>query len=69
MRREMESIEKEFTLTEETYGKNVLDLELYRSYLSKLLDNARVVRFMSSHHGELLATLTKIVEATKLEPF
>jgi len=67
MEREMEVLEKDIKMIEESYGKNVLNLVLARGYLTKLLDNAKVVRFLSSKHADILAEFQKIVEATSLE--
>jgi len=67
MEKEMETLERDFKLIEETYGRNVLNLVLARGYLSKILDNARVVKFLSSQHGEILAELQKIIESLAIE--
>jgi len=67
MEKEMEGLERDFKVVEETYAQNMLKLVLIRGYLGKLLDNARVVRFLSKHHMEYLAEFQKILEATGLE--
>jgi hypothetical protein len=67
MEKEMESLEHEFKLVEDTHGMNVLQLVLARGYLAKLSDNARIVRFLSQGHPEILSEFQKIVEATSLE--
>ncbi|HOC92756.1 MAG TPA: plasmid partitioning protein RepB C-terminal domain-containing protein [bacterium] len=67
MEREMEVLEKDIKLVEESYGKNVLNLVLARGYLAKLLDNAKVVRFLSNKYADILDEFQKIVEATSLE--
>jgi len=66
MEREMESHALEFRLIEETHGKNVLNLVLVVGYLRKLTDNARVVRYLSQRHPEILAEFQKLVEARTL---
>ncbi|MFC1819541.1 plasmid partitioning protein RepB C-terminal domain-containing protein [Thermodesulfobacteriota bacterium] len=45
MEREMENLNQDFKTIEESYGRNVLNLVLASKYLSKLLNNARVIRF------------------------
>jgi hypothetical protein len=40
---------------------------IVNGYLKKLLDNARVVRFMSQNHPEILTEFQKLVEARTLE--
>ena len=66
MEHEMESLGHEFTLIEESHGKNVLNLVIAQGYLRKLLDNARVVRFLSQNHPEILGEFQKLVEARNL---
>lgn len=67
MEHEMESLGREFKLIEESHGRNVLNLVLVVGYLRKLLDNARVVRFLSSNHPEILFEFQKLVEAKHLQ--
>jgi len=64
---EMHTLEKDFLLMEDTYGRTVLELTLARGYLKKLLDNGRVVRYLAQKHPELLPEFQRIVEATALE--
>ena len=67
MEHEMHALEKDFLLMEDTYGRTVLELTLARGYLKKLLDNARVVRYLAQKYPELLPEFQRIVEATALE--
>jgi len=67
MEREMENLKQDFNVFEESYGRNVLNLVLANGYLSKLLDNARVVRFLSQHYHEILSEFQNIIESTSLE--
>ncbi len=67
MEKEMEGLERDFKVVEETYAQNMLKLVLARGYLGKLLDNARVVRFLSKNYLEYLSEFQKILEATGLE--
>ena len=46
----------------------MLNLVLVVGYLKKLLDNARVVRYLSQHHAEILTEFQKIVETKSLTP-
>jgi hypothetical protein len=66
MEHEMETLGREFKLIEESHGKNVLNLVIVVGYLRKLLDNARVVRFLSLNHREILVEFQKLVEAKHL---
>jgi ParB-like chromosome segregation protein Spo0J len=67
MEREMESLSKGFKQIEETHGSNVLNLVIVVGYLKKLLDNARVVRYLAQNYREILTEFQKIVESRGLE--
>ena len=62
----MENLKQDFKAIEESYGRNVLNLVLASKYLSKLLNNARVVRFLSQNYQEILLEFQNISEATSL---
>ena len=66
MEREMESLSHDFKQIEETHGKNVLSLVIVVGYLKKLLDNARVVRYLAGNYPELLTEFQKTVESRSL---
>ena len=66
MERELDSLSQDFRLIEESHGRNTLNLVLVVGYLKKLLDNARVVRYLSQHQPEILAEFQKIVEMKNL---
>jgi hypothetical protein len=53
MENEMETLERDFKAVEESYGDNMLNLTLARGYVKKLLENAKVVRFLSSKHQDI----------------
>jgi hypothetical protein len=67
MEREMETLQRDLHAHEDNYGKNFLNLVVVRGYLSKLLDNGRVVRFLSNTHPDILNGFQQIVESTSLE--
>jgi hypothetical protein len=64
---ESHASEREFVLATESHGKHVMELMLIRAYMKKLLDNARVVRFMAQRNPDLLGQLQQVIEATSLE--
>ena len=66
MEREMEAIGQDFRRIEETHGKNVLNLVIVVGYVKKLIDNARVVRFLAQNHPELLTEFQKMAESRTL---
>lgn len=66
MEAEMEHIQREFKIIEENFGVDVLNLTLAKGYLSSLLSNNRVMRYLSQNHQAMLNQFEKIVEATSL---
>ncbi len=52
---------------EEAHGKNVLNLVIVTGYLKKLMDNARIVRFLSAHYSDILAEFQRLIEAGQQE--
>jgi len=66
MEHEMESLGREYKLIEESHGKNVFNLVLVVGYLKKLLDNNRVVRFLSQNHPEVMAEFQKLIDTKQL---
>ncbi|HEY1613979.1 MAG TPA: plasmid partitioning protein RepB C-terminal domain-containing protein [Rhizomicrobium sp.] len=62
MEREASNLEREFKIAEQSYGTDHLDLVLAKGYLAKLLRSARVVRFLSNHHQEILGEFRKIAD-------
>lgn len=62
MERESANLEREFRIAEQAYGANHLDLVLAKGYLGKLLGNSRILRYLSSHHQEILTEFQKIAE-------
>ena len=66
MENETATLARDFKLIEETHGKNVLHLVLVVGYLRKIIDNARVVRFLSQNHPEILGEFQKLVESRSL---
>jgi hypothetical protein len=62
----MENLNQDFRQIEDSHGRNVLNLVLVVGYLKRLLDNARVVRYLSQHCGEILAEFQKIIETKEL---
>lgn len=54
MREEMRNLESEFKAVESSYGENVLNLTLARSYIRTLLENGKIVRWLTSRQPEIL---------------
>jgi ParB-like chromosome segregation protein Spo0J len=66
MEAEMQALEHEVLLLDESYGRNVVNLTIARGYLKKLLENARVVRYLASKFPDLLAQFQRIQETASL---
>ena len=67
MEHEMELLSKEFRIVEDSHGQNTLNLVVVVGYLRRLLDNARIVRYLSQHFPELLAEFQKLVDTRGLK--
>ena len=67
MEREMTNLEGQFKLVEQSYGQDVLNLVLAKGYLTKLLDNEAVIRYLSQNTPDILREFSSIVEAASLE--
>ena len=65
MERESANLDREFKIAEQSYGTDHLDLVLASGYLAKLLNNARVVRYLAQHQPEILAEFQRIAEIKK----
>jgi hypothetical protein len=63
MERESLNLEREFRIAEKSYGIDHLDLVLTNGYLGKLLSNARVVRYLTQHHNDIVTEFQKLTEA------
>lgn len=67
MEREMGNLQGQFKLAEQTYGQDMLNLVMVKGYLSKLLDNKAVLRFLTKFQPELLAEFESIVQMMALD--
>lgn len=67
MEREMANVQGQYKLVEEDYGQDVLNQQLARGYLAKLLKNKAVVRYLKQQYSEVLEQFKSIVETTSLE--
>jgi hypothetical protein len=63
MERETSNLDRAFKLAEQSYGKDHLDLVLAKGYLTKLIGNARVGRYLAQHHQEILAEFQKLTDS------
>src|SRR3984957_1612057 len=66
MEQEMESLEHDLKAVEESYGENMLNLTLARGYVKKLIDNAKVVRFLNGNYRDILSEFESLAAAETL---
>jgi len=57
MENESGHVEQDYKIAKESYNMDVYNLTLARGYIRKLLDNARVVKYLASNHSDMLAEL------------
>jgi hypothetical protein len=67
MEREMEGLQHEFNAVAASYGDTVLNLVVASGYVSSLIGNPRVSRYLERHHPEILTEFKAVVAATSLE--
>ncbi len=67
MEKEMETLQRDLTLIEETHGNQVLNLVLARGYVAKLLGNSRVARYLGQHHADIYRELEAVAENSSLD--
>jgi ParB-like chromosome segregation protein Spo0J len=60
---EMEALERDLKAVERNYGENMLNLALVKGYTRKLLDNAKVVRFLNGNYRDLLSEFESLAAA------
>jgi ParB-like chromosome segregation protein Spo0J len=64
---EMEALERDILLIDESHGRNVVNLTIARNYVKKLLENAKVAKYLATKHGDLLTEFQRILEVASLE--
>ena len=67
MEREMATLQQDFKAVDATYGDDVLVLVIAAGYLSKLVANRKVERYLSQHHAEILSHFRSIISAASLD--
>jgi hypothetical protein len=67
MEREMDGLQREFKAVSASYGDMVLNLVVASGYVSSLIGNPRVSRYLERRHPEILIEFRAIVAARSLE--
>ncbi|TBY68966.1 chromosome partitioning protein ParB [Rhizobium leguminosarum bv. viciae] len=65
MEQESATLDRDFKTLEQDYGTDHLDLVLSSGYVTKLLGNAKIVRFLAQFYPDMLAEFQKISEFRK----
>jgi hypothetical protein len=60
MERESVNLEREFGTAEKAYGTDHLDAVLINGYISRLLGNAQLVRYLAQRRGEILTEFQQL---------
>ena len=68
MERELGRLQEAITSIQDSYGKDHLHLTVVKGYLTRLLGNARVVRYLIQHRSEFMAEFQTIAEMTSTLP-
>lgn len=67
MEREMGNLQGQLKLVEQSYGEDVLNLVLAKTYLAKLLDNDAVIHFLTQRQPDVLVEFESIVQTVSLD--
>jgi hypothetical protein len=67
MEREMSNLQGQYKTVEQTYGQDVLNLVLAKGYLTKLLENRSIARYLKQRQPEVLAEFELIVQTVSLD--
>lgn len=62
MENESANLDKEYRMVEESYGADHLDLVIAIGFLTRLLENARIVRYLAKRFPEILSEFQKLSE-------
>jgi RepB plasmid partitioning protein len=63
MKREMKSLQRNIKAAEKSYGESVFDLTVARSYIKKLLGNAKIAAYLKANHPDTFSEFKAIATA------
>jgi hypothetical protein len=66
MENEMSTLQKNTSVINDNLGTDMLTLQVAKSYLTNLLGNARILRYLGLHHSDILIQFKNITEMTSL---
>lgn len=67
MEREMAALTQDFKALEASYGDDVLHLIIASGYLSRLVANSAIERYLQQRHPELLSEFKAIIASSSLD--
>ena len=67
MEREMDALQQDFKTVETSYGSDMLHLVIASGYLSKLVGNDEIERYLGQYHPEILGEFRAIISAASLD--
>ena len=67
LEREMDKVQGQYQMVAQTYGADLLHLTVAKGYLSRLLANQGVKRYLNQHQPEILTEFEFIVETAAIE--
>ena len=66
MEAEMQSLQREYQLIEESYGTDVLNHTLTITHLRSLLNNKRITKYLDKHHNDILVAFRNIIDGASM---
>jgi len=60
LQKEMEAQERDFRAIEESYGESVIRFAAARAFIRRLLENARVIKFLTANYPDVLSEFQAI---------
>lgn len=67
MEREMAGLQEDVKAVEARYGDDMLHLVIAAGYLTKLVGNRNISRYLGQHHPEILEEITAIIASASLD--
>lgn len=66
MEKEMETLERDYKLHQDQFGENSLQLNAAQRYVKRLLENAKIKRFLTQRYADLLDEFQELVALATL---
>jgi len=68
MERELAALQMQSRAVQDSYGPDVLQLSVIQRYLTTLLANVTVTKWLARHHPEYLREFQEIIDRTEIQP-